>query len=57
MNAVQLADVERKLSWLRSKLKELIPGYTDGMTQKFSCEEDGLPKDSSGEGATRRALT
>jgi hypothetical protein len=43
---VQLADVERKLSWLQTKLEELIPGYTDGVTQKFSSGEDGLPKDN-----------
>jgi hypothetical protein len=44
---VPLTDIERKLSWLQIKLEELIPGYTDGVTQEVSREEeDGLPKDN-----------
>jgi hypothetical protein len=30
----QLSRVERKLLWLQIKLEKLIPGYTDGATQK-----------------------
>jgi hypothetical protein len=41
---VPTPDIERKLSWLQTKLEELIPGYTDGVTQKVSSEEDGVPK-------------
>jgi hypothetical protein len=63
----QLSRVERKLLWLQMKLEELIPGYTDGVTQKISRGTDHLPigqsgteenvRRSSGEGATGRALT
>jgi hypothetical protein len=52
---VPLSDIERKLSWLQIKLEELIPGYTDGVTQKFSSDEDGLPKDNHEKRSTTTA--
>jgi hypothetical protein len=40
----QLSWDERRLLWLQIKLEELIPGYTDGVTQKKDSRTGGFPK-------------